>query len=86
MGSRNSNELLITLVNFTTPGLVRGQRVAKTLRQRVRTGLDIVRAIVLGANFVMLGRAFLYGLDLLLWVVVAETTSFVSSKRIQGTT
>lgn len=62
MGSRNSNELLITLVNFTTPGLVRGQRVAKTLRQRVRTGLDIVRAIELGANFVMLGRAFLYGL------------------------
>jgi len=83
LGSRNSNELLITLVNFTTPGLVRGQRVAKTLRQRVRTGLDIVRAIELGANFVMLGRAFLYGLAAL---VVAETTSFVSSKRIQGTT
>ena len=27
----------------------------------VRTGLDIVRAIVLGADFVLLGRAFLYG-------------------------
>ena len=27
----------------------------------VRTGLDIVRAIALGADFVLLGRAFLYG-------------------------
>jgi L-lactate dehydrogenase (cytochrome) len=27
----------------------------------VRTGLDIVRAIVLGAEFVLLGRAFMYG-------------------------
>jgi len=34
LGSRNSNELLITLTNFTTLGLDRGQRVAKTLRQR----------------------------------------------------
>ena len=27
----------------------------------IRSGLDIVRAIALGADFVLLGRAFLYG-------------------------
>jgi isopentenyl diphosphate isomerase/L-lactate dehydrogenase-like FMN-dependent dehydrogenase len=35
----------------------------------VRTGLDIARAIMLGADFVLLGRAFLYG-------VLVAVTSF----------
>jgi L-lactate dehydrogenase (cytochrome) len=31
----------------------------------VRTGLDILRALALGADFVLLGRAFLYGISAL---------------------
>ncbi len=45
------------------PGIVAAVGGATTiiLDSGVRTGLDIVRAIVLGADFVLLGRAFLYG-------------------------
>ena len=45
------------------PGIVAAVGGATTiiLDSGVRTGLDIVRAIMLGADFVLLGRAFLYG-------------------------
>jgi L-lactate dehydrogenase (cytochrome) len=36
-------------------------RAAVLFDSGIRSGLDIVRAIALGADFVLLGRAFLYG-------------------------
>ncbi len=44
--------------------LVKG-RTAIILDSGIRTGLDILRAISLGAEFVLLGRAFIYGVGAL---------------------
>jgi L-lactate dehydrogenase (cytochrome) len=38
-----------------------GQKTTIILDSGVRTGLDIARALALGADFVMLGRAFMFG-------------------------
>ena len=38
-----------------------GSKAKVLLDSGVRSGLDIARAIALGADFVLLGRAFMYG-------------------------
>ena len=45
------------------PGIVEavGDKAAIIFDSGVRTGLDIMRALYLGADFVMAGRPFVYG-------------------------
>ncbi len=42
-----------------------GDQLTVVFDSGVRTGLDIIRALALGADFVMLGRPFMYGVSAL---------------------
>ena len=58
-GVKPSIEVLPAIVDAV------GGKTAIMLDSGVRTGLDVIRAIALGADFVLLGRAFMYGLGAL---------------------